>query len=94
MIGVGMVVALLVDAILVRLLLVPATLRLLGRHNWWAPGPLSRLYGRYGCARTTRWSRRPRRSTTWPVDGAEPAATRRAHAGRQYRERRNLVRSS
>jgi RND superfamily putative drug exporter len=48
MIGVGMVVALLVDAILVRLLLVPATLRLLGRHNWWAPGPLSRLYGRYG----------------------------------------------
>jgi RND superfamily putative drug exporter len=48
MIGVGMVVALLVDATLVRLLLVPATMRLLGRHNWWAPGPLGRLYGRYG----------------------------------------------
>ncbi len=48
MIGVGMVVALLVDATLVRLLLVPATMRLLGRHNWWAPGPLARLYGRYG----------------------------------------------
>jgi len=48
MIGVGMVVALLVDATLVRLLLVPATMRLLGRHNWWAPGPLRRLYGRYG----------------------------------------------
>jgi RND superfamily putative drug exporter len=48
MIGVGMVVALLVDATLVRLLLVPATMRLLGRHNWWAPGPLARLYRRYG----------------------------------------------
>ena len=48
MIGVGMVVALLVDATLVRLLLVPATMRLLGRHNWWAPGPLGKLYGRYG----------------------------------------------
>jgi len=48
MIGVGMVVALLVDATLVRLLLVPATMRLLGRHNWWAPGSLGRLYGKYG----------------------------------------------
>jgi trehalose monomycolate/heme transporter len=48
MIGVGMVVALLVDATLVRLLLVPATMRLLGRHNWWAPGPLGKLYSRYG----------------------------------------------
>ena len=48
MIGVGMVVALLVDATLVRLLLVPATMRLLGRHNWWAPKPLAKLYGRYG----------------------------------------------
>jgi uncharacterized membrane protein YdfJ with MMPL/SSD domain len=48
MIGVGMVVALLVDATLVRLLLVPATMRLLGRYNWWAPGFLRSLYGRYG----------------------------------------------
>jgi len=48
MVGVGMFVALIVDATLVRLLLVPATMRLLGRHNWWAPSFLSRLYGRYG----------------------------------------------
>jgi trehalose monomycolate/heme transporter len=48
MIGVGMVVALLVDATLVRLLLVPATMRLLGRYNWWAPGFVNKLYGRYG----------------------------------------------
>jgi trehalose monomycolate/heme transporter len=48
MIGVGMVVALLIDATLVRLLLVPATMRLLGRFNWWAPRFLQTLYGRYG----------------------------------------------
>lgn len=48
LIGVGMVVAVVVDATLVRVLLVPATMRLLGRANWWAPGPLRRLYARYG----------------------------------------------
>jgi RND superfamily putative drug exporter len=48
MIGVGMLVALIVDATLVRLLLVPATMRLLGRANWWAPGFLRALYRRYG----------------------------------------------
>ena len=47
LIGIGMIVAIVVDATLVRLLLVPATMRLLGRWNWWAPGPLGRLYGRY-----------------------------------------------
>ena len=46
--GVGMIVALVVDATLVRILLVPATMRLLGRANWWAPGPLRRVYRRYG----------------------------------------------
>jgi trehalose monomycolate/heme transporter len=46
--GVGMIVALIVDATLVRIMLVPATMRLLGRANWWAPRPLRRLYGRYG----------------------------------------------
>ena len=48
LIGVGMIVALVVDASLVRVLLVPATMRLLGRANWWAPGPLRSLYARYG----------------------------------------------
>ena len=46
--GVGMIVALLVDATIIRVLLVPATMRLLGRANWWAPRPLRRLYARYG----------------------------------------------
>ncbi|HEX6452480.1 MAG TPA: MMPL family transporter [Trebonia sp.] len=48
LLGVGMIVALIVDASVVRVLLVPATMRLLGRANWWAPGPLGRLYARYG----------------------------------------------
>jgi putative drug exporter of the RND superfamily len=37
-IGVGMTVAVLVDATIIRSLLVPATMRLLGRWNWWLPG--------------------------------------------------------
>ncbi|NJP45306.1 MMPL family transporter [Actinacidiphila epipremni] len=48
MIGVGMVVGILLDATLVRVLLLPAVLRLFGRAAWWAPGPLARLYGRVG----------------------------------------------
>jgi uncharacterized membrane protein YdfJ with MMPL/SSD domain len=52
LIGVGMIVAIVVDATLVRALLVPATMRLLGRWNWWAPGPLGRVYRRYGLKET------------------------------------------
>ncbi len=46
--GVGMIIALIVDATIVRILLVPATMRLLGRANWWVPRPLRRLYTQYG----------------------------------------------
>ncbi|HEY7131999.1 MAG TPA: MMPL family transporter, partial [Candidatus Limnocylindrales bacterium] len=47
-IGVGMAIAVLIDATIVRILLVPATMRLLGRWNWWAPGPLGRVADRLG----------------------------------------------
>jgi hypothetical protein len=40
--------ALLVGATSIRVLLGPATMRLLGQANWWAPRPLRRLYSRYG----------------------------------------------
>jgi len=46
--GVGMIIALVVDATIIRVLLVPATMRLLGRANWWAPRPLRRLHDRIG----------------------------------------------
>ncbi len=48
MIGVGMLVALLLDATVVRALLVPATMKLLGDWNWWAPGPMRRWWDRHG----------------------------------------------
>jgi RND superfamily putative drug exporter len=48
MIGIGMLVAVLLDATVVRALLVPATMRLLGRLNWWAPAPLARWWERHG----------------------------------------------
>lgn len=47
-IGFGLVVAVLVDATIVRCLLVPATMTLLGRANWWAPRPLKKVYDRFG----------------------------------------------
>ena len=47
-IGVGMALAVALDATIVRVLLVPATMRLLGSWNWWAPGPLGRLAERFG----------------------------------------------
>ena len=48
MIGIGMLVALLVDATVVRMLLVPATMKLLGNWNWWAPAGMRRWWERYG----------------------------------------------
>jgi RND superfamily putative drug exporter len=47
-VGFGMAVAVTIDATLVRLLLVPATMRLFGKWNWWAPGPLRRLRAALG----------------------------------------------
>jgi uncharacterized membrane protein YdfJ with MMPL/SSD domain len=48
MIGLGMLVAVLIDATVVRAMLVPATMRLLGSVNWWAPGPLRRWWEHHG----------------------------------------------
>lgn len=47
-IAVGMAVGVLLDATVVRALLVPALMRLLGEWNWWAPSPLRRLQLRFG----------------------------------------------
>ena len=46
--GVGTALAVLIDAFLVRSLLVPSLMALLGRWNWWAPRPLARLHARLG----------------------------------------------
>ncbi|MEV0355633.1 MMPL family transporter [Nocardia sp. NPDC050697] len=48
MFGLGLTLAVLVDATLVRMLLVPAFMHVLGHRNWWAPAPLRRLHERFG----------------------------------------------
>ncbi|MGK5637495.1 MMPL family transporter [Streptomyces sp. URMC 126] len=48
LLGVGLALAVVMDATLVRAVLVPAFMRLAGRVNWWAPGPLRRLHDRIG----------------------------------------------
>ncbi len=47
-VGFGMALAVAIDATLVRLLLVPATMRLFGDWNWWAPAPLAKLRRKLG----------------------------------------------
>jgi RND superfamily putative drug exporter len=49
-IGVGLAIAIAVDATVVRILIVPAVMRILGRANWWAPRPLALLHRRIGAA--------------------------------------------
>jgi uncharacterized membrane protein YdfJ with MMPL/SSD domain len=46
--GVGTALAVLIDATIVRALLVPSLMELLGDWNWWAPRPLARLHARFG----------------------------------------------
>jgi RND superfamily putative drug exporter len=48
LIGVGMTLAVLMDATLIRAALVPAFMRLAGQANWWAPRPLRRFHDRFG----------------------------------------------
>jgi len=47
-IGVGLAIAIAVDATIVRILVVPSVMRILGRANWWAPRPLAMLHRRIG----------------------------------------------
>jgi RND superfamily putative drug exporter len=70
--GLALAVAVAVDATLVRCLLVPATMTLMGRANWWAPVPLRRLHDRFGL----------REGPSQPRPAAAPASSRLAGAAR------------
>ncbi|KUI10217.1 hypothetical protein AU190_18800 [Mycolicibacterium acapulense] len=70
MFGVGLTLAVLADATLVRMGLVPAFMHLLGRWNWWAPKPLARLHERIGLRESAEPSR------TAGEGSVEPAGTR------------------
>ena len=57
--GVGLAIAVFVDATIVRMLLVPATMKLLGERNWWAPAPLRRFHRRFGLHEAPSHTPRP-----------------------------------
>jgi len=61
MLGVGLSVAVIVDATIVRALLVPATMKLMGDWNWWAPAPLRRFHDRYGISEASVFELEPER---------------------------------
>ena len=69
--GVGMGVAVAVDATLVRCLLVPAVMTLLGRANWWFPGWLDRVVPNFSIE-GEEWFR-ARDEAARPPAGDEPA---------------------
>ncbi len=52
--GVGTALAVLIDASIIRALLVPSLMELLGKWNWWAPAPLRRLHERFGISESAR----------------------------------------
>jgi RND superfamily putative drug exporter len=53
LLGIGTALAVAIDATIIRALLVPALMALLGRWNWWAPAPLRRLHARCGFSEVT-----------------------------------------
>ncbi|MGF1648542.1 MAG: MMPL family transporter, partial [Kineosporiaceae bacterium] len=69
--GVALAVAVVLDATLVRMLLVPATMTLLREWNWWAPGPLRRWHDRFG---VSEGGARPDRGRDGGLHGGHGAA--------------------
>jgi RND superfamily putative drug exporter len=68
LLGIGTALAIIIDATIIRALLVPAFMRLAGRANWWAPRPLRRLHDRFGLSESG--------PAPMPVPVAEPEAVR------------------
>ncbi|MYR06326.1 MMPL family transporter [Gordonia sp. SID5947] len=85
MFGVGLTLAVLMDATLIRMVLVPAFMRLAGRANWWAPGPLRRLHDRIGLSESAA-PRPPGPAAAGPMSTQENSA--------QYDETNSLPRGS
>ena len=75
LIGIGLATAILVDATIVRMVLVPAVMQLLGERNWWLPRWLDRLIPAHG-ARGAGPQRRPARQ---PLEAESMRRARRIH---------------
>jgi RND superfamily putative drug exporter len=75
MFGVGLALAMIMDASVVRTILVPALMRLAGRANWWAPAPLRSVYDRFGLREDAIGQAEPARpaAPAAPADPADPA---------------------
>ena len=74
--------AILMDATLVRAVLVPAFMRLAGNANWWAPAPLRRLYGRVGLSEVEPAPAPARIGGAWPeVEAAAEVEQERVPVG-------------
>ncbi|MBD0709799.1 MULTISPECIES: MMPL family transporter [unclassified Streptomyces] len=59
MLGLGVALAVVMDAMVVRSLLVPSVMKLTGRLTWWAPGPLRRFHDRFGISESDPYNPPP-----------------------------------
>ncbi|MFD8013140.1 MMPL family transporter [Streptomyces sp. NPDC058955] len=73
MLGLGVALAVLMDAMVVRSLLVPAVMKLTGRLTWWAPGPLRRFHDRFGISESEQ---PPAAGAGAPEERREPVGAR------------------
>ncbi|NEA65637.1 MMPL family transporter [Streptomyces sp. SID12488] len=71
MLGLGVALAILMDAMVIRTLLVPAVLSLTGRAAWWAPGPLRRLHARFGISEGGPGAAAPAADPADPADAPD-----------------------
>ena len=71
--GLALAIAVAVDATLIRCILVPATMTLLGKANWWAPAPLRRLHRRLGLHEAPAAPARPQASAPARPQASAPA---------------------
>jgi RND superfamily putative drug exporter len=86
MLGLGIALAVLMDAMVVRSLLVPAVMRLTGRATWWAPGPLRRFHDRFGLSEGEAEPDGPRQA-----DGVEDDREHGREGGREDDRERDKV---
>jgi RND superfamily putative drug exporter len=91
--GLALAIAVAVDATLVRCVLVPATMTLLGRANWWAPGPLRRLHRRFGLHESPAHPGRPASApaAAHPAVPAPPAQGRELPAAETHGKAEELL---
>ncbi|NUT98403.1 MAG: MMPL family transporter [Saccharothrix sp.] len=82
LIGVGMFIAVVVDATVVRALVVPAAMKLAGRANWWAPKPLRALHSRFGLREDSGPGDAPAEARAIPGESTPALEDGKLHSGR------------